>query len=295
MLHTKNDYVYMPILILDEGEDEAHKAALTDFSDVRRTKYLIRFYADKSGSMYEHLPVVLDAVKKGVETAKSSEVEDYDTLIQLICFDNEIHEINEKPLQPAEFLDGFDPDSIQAGGGTAMGKVIKHMTGSYTRANPYIEQGAYGPAPAIRDILITDLNANDSKSERLANISKLSSNQYAQRRQDLLVIHVGDEDPMNNEEIKQLVRGKTENIIQMKEYEMQMENLLAARICQSIISLSDPTYVKNEGAGDNYRDAVKTTDTEKKSAGALSTTTLFQDAAKLREKMSSYFPSKSAV
>ena len=102
------------------------------------------------------------------------------------------------------------------------------------------------------------------------------------------MINMGDEDPLQNEELIQLVRGKTENIMRISTYQAQTENLLAARICQSIISMSDPTYMKSESAGDTYLDAVSTTETEQQSAAALSTS-LYQDAQALRAKMSQYF------
>lgn len=274
-------------LILDESDAE-RQAANSDYADVRRSRHLIRFFVDKSGSMYKLLPDVLDAVVRGAETARENEVEDYDTVIQVICFDSDVHEVNAVPLPPAEFLDGFDPGSIQANGSTAIGRVIEYMTRTFTHENPFIEQNLHGPAPAITDILLTDLKATDSKTDRRKNIDKLGRNNLAKRRQDLLVINMGDEDPLQNEELIQLVRGKTENIMRISTYQAQTENLLAARICQSIISMSDPTYMKSESAGDTYLDAVSTTETEKQSAAALSTS-LYQDAQALRAKMSQYF------
>ena len=281
--------------VLDENDDAARQAALTDYSNVRRTKYLLRFFVDVSGSMFKILPKVISAVKLGLETSANSKVEDYDTLCQIITFAQDVTELNEKPLPPEDLLDCIDFDSIKANGCTNLGDLYQFIASTYTRSNPYIEQSSYGPAPAIRDIILTDSKATDSQAERAKSIQRLEDNTLAQRRQDLLVIHMGDDDPTQNEELVKLVRGKTENLMSMSTFEAEAGTLLAARICQSIINLSDPTYIKNEGAGDNYRDAVKTTDTEKKSAHALSSTSLFGDSDGLRKKMLAAFAARETA
>ena len=56
-------------LILDESDAE-RQAANSDYADVRRSRHLIRFFVDKSGSMYKLRPDVLDAVVRGAETAR---------------------------------------------------------------------------------------------------------------------------------------------------------------------------------------------------------------------------------
>lgn len=209
-----------------------------------RTEHIYLIY-DTSGSMRANESAMYESFVSTCESLKKISHEDYNFVIKLVFFDEEVRPFNEEFMSPDQLLELVSfkrndkkdkTNPFYCYGRTSIGKIIDYMDKEFNRGSVLTKNMAKSD-PETLIILVTDYQATDTKDARDNSTERILSNRFYLQASRMLCIFCG-EDKNKGEAVK--LAGSPDNLIALGN---DISAYLEPVLLKSTISLSDPTHI----------------------------------------------------